>query len=260
MGGKSTIMRQTALIVLLGQMGAPVPARSARWGSVSSLYTRIGAHDAIARGQSTFMVEMSELAHILHHADEHSLIVLDEIGRGTSTYDGISVAWATLEHICSQIRARTLFATHYHELTRLSQSIPRLDNAHMAVESQGNHSNSEFRFLYLLKEGPANESFGIHVARLAGIPKTVVSRAWKVLEELEQPGALSVQAHDSNQLSLFSMAVAAPAHEETKVEAEPHPVLTQIGLLDPNQMTPLEALNWLARLREMSRESDSKSS
>src|SRR6185437_11396087 len=246
MGGKSTIMRQTALIVLLGQMGAPVPAVSARWGSVSSLYTRIGAHDAIARGQSTFMVEMSELAHILHHADDRSLIVLDEIGRGTSTYDGISVAWATLEHICGKIRARTLFATHYHELTRLASSIPKLDNAHMAVESEKGATNSaevKFRFLYLLKEGPANESFGIHVARLAGIPKPVVARAWKVLEELEEGAQVSAHAptqlENAGQLSLF-----AP---------EPHPVLTEIDRLDPNRLTPLEALNYLARLREMAR-------
>jgi DNA mismatch repair protein MutS len=269
MGGKSTIMRQTALIVLLGQMGAPVPAKSARWGSVSSLYTRIGAHDAIARGQSTFMVEMTELAHILHHADERSLIVLDEIGRGTSTYDGISVAWATLEHIAGHIRARALFATHYHELTRLAgpgSGIPGLANAHMAVESQGNTSNSEFRFLYLLKEGPANESFGIHVARLAGIPKNVVSRAWKVLEELEQSQASyaeRVQARDINQLSLFS-AVSVPEARKVPEVLEVsetwahHPVLSEIDRLDPNQMTPLEALNWLAKLQEMSRESASK--
>src|SRR5206468_1880578 len=137
MGGKSTVMRQAALIVILGQLGAPVPARSARWGSVSSIHTRIGAHDALSRGQSTFMVEMSELAHILHHADERSLIVLDEIGRGTSTYDGISVAWATLEWISTQIRARTLFATHYHELTHLEGKLPLLSNAHLAVESKG---------------------------------------------------------------------------------------------------------------------------
>lgn len=251
MGGKSTIMRQTALIILLGQMGAPVPAQKAAWGAVSSLYTRIGAHDAIARGQSTFMVEMSELAHILHHADERSLIILDEIGRGTSTYDGISVAWATLEHICSQIQARTLFATHYHELTRLATSIPRLANAHMAVETQGNHANASFRFLYVLKNGPANESFGIHVARLAGIPKPVVARAWKVLEELEQT---SVQAEgaDSNQLSFFSAAQQEPAIQE------PHPALTQLGDLDPNTLTPLEALNWLAKLRAMSRDTAQK--
>jgi len=254
-------MRQTALIVLLGQMGAPVPALKASWGAVSSLYTRIGAHDAIARGQSTFMVEMSELAHILHHADDHSLIVLDEIGRGTSTYDGISVAWATLEYICAQIRARTLFATHYHELTKLSHSIPRLANAHMEVESHGTGANAQFRFLYLLKEGPANESIGIHVARLAGIPKAVVSRAWKVLEELEQSSRVNAQFADSNQLSFFAMAVAPDrSNAEPVAEPEPHPVLTRLDQLDPNQLTPLEALNWLAKLREMSRESDSKSS
>jgi DNA mismatch repair protein MutS len=257
MGGKSTIMRQTALILLLGQMGAPVPAQKARWGFVSSLYTRIGAHDAIARGQSTFMVEMSELAHILNTANERSFVVLDEIGRGTSTYDGISVAWATLEHICNTIRSRTLFATHYHELTRLSTSIPKLANAHMAVETQGNQANAEFRFLYLLKEGPANESFGIHVAKLAGIPKNVVSRAWKVLEELEQTTSPAVQASDSDQLSFFAFSKASATEPPVAV---PHPVLVQIGNLDPNQMTPLEALNWLAKLREMSLSPETKSS
>ena len=198
MGGKSTIMRQVALILILGQMGAPVPASQARWGSVSSLYTRIGAHDAIARGQSTFMVEMSELAHILHYADERSVIVLDEIGRGTSTYDGISVAWATLEWICSQLRARTLFATHYHELTRLSASLPLVANVHMAVERAG-----DLRFLYKLKEGAANESFGIHVARIAGLPKAVIDRAWTVLEELERH-APAREKVPSAQLSLFT--------------------------------------------------------
>lgn len=267
MGGKSTIMRQTALIVLLGQMGAPVPAQSARWGSVSSLYTRIGAHDAIARGQSTFMVEMSELAHILHHADDRSLIILDEIGRGTSTYDGVSVAWATLEWICMQIKARTLFATHYHELTRLSSSIPLLANAHMAVETSAEAglktgtSNAEFRFLYILKEGAANESFGIHVAKLAGLPKSVVDRAWKVLDELEQTSIASEASSltpDSQQLSFFSLG--APAPQLAAVPSEPHPVLTEIEKLNPNEMTPMQALTTLAKLQEMSRESDSTSS
>jgi DNA mismatch repair protein MutS len=254
MGGKSTIMRQTALIILLGQMGAPVPAKAAHWGSVSSLYTRIGAHDAIARGQSTFMVEMSELAHILHHADERSLIILDEIGRGTSTYDGISVAWSTLEWICREIRARTLFATHYHELTRLSASIPKLANAHMAVETGlGTESRtSEFRFLYLLKEGATNDSFGVHVAKLAGLPKSVIDRAWKVLDELEKNSIHAGSQPDPQQLPLFL---------DVKREPEPpHPVLTQIGKLNPNEMTPLQALNWLATLQEMSRESEPTSS
>jgi DNA mismatch repair protein MutS len=202
------------------------------------------------------MVEMTETANILNNATPRSLIVLDEIGRGTSTYDGISVAWATLEYICSEIKARTLFATHYHELTKLSQSIPRLANAHMAVESEGTGAAAQFRFLYVLKEGPANESIGIHVARLAGIPKAVVSRAWKVLDELERSSKVSAQVADTNQLSLFAMA---PIHDEP-VEPTPHPVLTQIDQLDPNRMTPLEALSWLAKLQEMSRESDSKSS
>jgi len=260
MGGKSTIMRQTALIVLLGQMGAPVPAQSARWGSVSSLYTRIGAHDAIARGQSTFMVEMSELAHILHHADDRSLIILDEIGRGTSTYDGVSVAWATLEWICTQIQARTLFATHYHELTRLSGSISLLANAHMAVETsaEAGTKNAEFRFLYILKEGAANESFGIHVAKLAGLPKSVVDRAWKVLDELEATAIASNNSGltpDTQQLSFF-----APGPVLAAVPAEPHPVLTEIEKLNPNEMTPMQALTTLAKLQEMSRESDSASS
>jgi DNA mismatch repair protein MutS len=199
MGGKSTVMRQCALIILLGQMGAPVPAASARWGSVSSVYTRIGAHDAIARGQSTFMVEMTELAHILHYADARSLIILDEIGRGTSTYDGMSIAWATLEWLCTRIKARTLFSTHYHELTKLAGTLPLLANAHMAVGREGgkNDKNAPIRFLYRLAEGPSSESFGIHVARIAGLPREVIDRACIVLTELE-----ATPTNDT-QLSLF---------------------------------------------------------
>ncbi|MBI4925880.1 MAG: DNA mismatch repair protein MutS, partial [Bdellovibrio sp.] len=142
--------------------------------------------DAISIGQSTFMVEMNELAYILHHANERSLIVLDEIGRGTSTYDGMSVAWATLEWISKKIKARTLFATHYHELTRLAQELPAVSNAHMAVEGTLNAQGGSIRFLYILKEGPTNESFGIHVASLAGLPKEIVSRAWDILSDLER--------------------------------------------------------------------------
>jgi DNA mismatch repair protein MutS len=182
MGGKSTVMRQVALTVILGQMGAPVPATSARWGVFKSLYTRIGAHDAIARGQSTFMVEMSELAHILRSADDRSLILLDEIGRGTSTYDGMSVAWSTLEWITEKIGARTLFATHYHELTALSETHPSLMNVHMAVESE---SNRDIRFLYELRDGATSDSFGIQVAALAGIPGPVLDRSWEILRRLE---------------------------------------------------------------------------
>lgn len=255
MGGKSTIMRQTALIVFLGQMGAPVPAASARWGSVSSVYTRIGAHDAIARGQSTFMVEMTELAQILHQSDERSLIVLDEIGRGTSTYDGISVAWATLEWICTQIRARTLFATHYHELTGLAGEFPLLANAHMAVEG-ARAPGQRLRFLYRLKEGPTNESFGIHVAKIAGLPKPVIDQAWRVLEDLETNSLNSGKnTQDPRQLSLFA-PTAAPRKAQP---VPPHPVVQALEEIDVNEMTPIQALNFVAKLREISHEPDSKS-
>lgn len=251
MGGKSTVMRQVALIIILGQAGAPVPATEARWGSISSLHTRIGAHDAIARGQSTFMVEMSELAHILHHADERSLIVLDEIGRGTSTYDGISVAWSTLEWICRQIGARTLFATHYHELTRLAgTALPLLANAHMAVESGG--FQGQLRFLYQLKEGPANESFGVHVARIAGLPAPVVERAWQVLEELEKSGAHSGSQTSSSEghLTLFNLDPPARGKKpRIEVRLEPHPVVEELKTVNFNDLTPLQALNLLAKLQ-----------
>jgi DNA mismatch repair protein MutS len=261
MGGKSTVMRQTALIVLLGQIGGPVPAAQASWGAVSSLYTRIGANDAIARGQSTFMVEMSELAHILHHADERSLIILDEIGRGTSTYDGMSVAWSTLEWISARVKSRTLFATHYHELTRLASQLPAVANAHMAVEGTRSLSSGSLRFLYLLREGPANESFGVHVARLAGLPRGVIERAWKILEELEA-GSVNTAAPDreSSQLSLFdAQTPKSAASSESALAlaeappAEPHPVLVELDTVDVNAMTPMQALNWVAKLQSQYR-------
>lgn len=248
MGGKSTVMRQVALIVILGQMGAPVPAASARWGVVSSIYTRIGAHDAIARGQSTFMVEMTELAHILHHADARSLVVLDEIGRGTSTYDGISVAWSAFEWIVTKLGCRTLFATHYHELTKLPNFLPRVANAHMAVES----TRGNLRFLYQLREGAANESFGIQVAKLAGLPTPVISRAWKVLSELEEG------ATGQSQLSLFSgnppeaeaglsmgevLSTESVTHSaQDEIANEISRELTHLSL---NEMTPIQALTML---------------
>ena len=252
MGGKSTVMRQVALILILGQMGAPVPAKRARWGYVSSLYTRIGAHDAIARGQSTFMVEMSELAHILHFADERSLIILDEIGRGTSTYDGISVAWATLEWICAQVRARTLFATHYHELTRLAGTLPLLANAHLAVEAT---RDKHLRFLYQLREGPANESFGVHVARIAGLPNAVVERAWRVLEELEKGGtsekaALVTAVEDLSQMSFFDQ----PNDKNDKLDSTPvyvvPPVIRELEDVNIDDLTPIQALNFLLKLQD----------
>ena len=264
MGGKSTVMRQVALIAILGQMGAPVPATKARWGSFSSVHTRIGAHDAIARGQSTFMVEMSELAHILHNADKRALIVLDEIGRGTSTYDGISVAWATLEWICSKIEARTLFATHYHELTRLASRLPRVANAHMAVDGDRGakkSASSSLRFLYELREGASSDSFGIQVAKLAGLPLPVIQRAWKVLEDLEQ-GTIGGSEQDPNQLSLFNGATASTNTSSTDTASEnisgllplQKELLLKIQEADIENLTPVQALNVLAQLRENARE------
>lgn len=260
MGGKSTVMRQVALIVILGQMGAPVPAVSARWGAFSSIYTRIGAHDAISRGQSTFMVEMSELAHILQNADEKSLIILDEIGRGTSTYDGMSVAWATLEWICNKIKARTLFATHYHELTRIADEIPVLENAHLSVESKKTEGKQHLRFLYLLCDGAANESYGIQVGQLAGLPDPIIRRAWKVLGQLEKNQSPATgNLHDPNQLSLFE----ASFPEEKPVEEpslEPHPTLTELEQVNINEMTPVQALNFVVKLKDsLNEESGSNS-
>ncbi len=252
MGGKSTVMRQAALTLILGQMGSAVPAQAARWGVVSRLYTRIGAHDAIARGQSTFMVEMSELAHILHHAEERSFIVLDEIGRGTSTYDGLSVAWATLEWMSKKLRCRTLFATHYHELTSLAGELPGVANAHMGVEGAKNGSASKnLRFLYRLKDGPAQESFGIHVAQLAGLPQPVVQRAWKILDQLEHSN--TNHPVDPSQLSLFSSA--AQAEVVLTATPTPHPLLIELQNTEINHMTPIQALNFVVRLQEIARES-----
>ena len=205
------------------------------------------------------MVEMSELAHILHHADERSLIVLDEIGRGTSTFDGMSVAWAALEWICSRLGARTLFATHYHELTQLAGRLPRLANAHMAVEGGRLAGPGGLRFLYKLREGPANESFGIQVAELAGIPRPVVQRAWEVLESLEGPrhGSAPEQGHaaapgpfgTAAQLALFSPA-PEPSAGPASPAAEPEPAIGELLDAELDLMTPLEALNFLSALQK----------
>ena len=245
MGGKSTIMRQTALIVVLGQMGLPVPAMSASWGIFHSIFTRIGAHDAITQGQSTFMVEMTELADIIRRADERSLVILDEIGRGTSTYDGMSVAAATLDWIVKKIQSRTLFATHYHELTDLEKRLPRLKNAHMAVETDATDPKKNFRFLYQLKMGATNDSFGIQVASLAGLPEPLIQRAWKFLHELEAQSVPVIETQNPNQLSLFEQVSQQPT--------EPDPVRTEVMGLNLNLMSPLEALNRLSEIQERHR-------
>jgi len=248
MGGKSTFLRQAALIVLLGQMGAFVPARSARIGLVDRVFTRIGAMDFLSVGQSTFMVEMLETAAILHNATSRSLILLDEVGRGTSTFDGLSIAWAVAErlHERPDIRPRTLFATHYHELTELALTLPRIKNYHVSVREW----RDEVVFLRKIVPGPSDRSYGIHVAKLAGLPPDVIDRAREILfnlekQELDESGLPRLARRDRapgdrNQLLLFAEDREYALLRELKEELEG---------LDPASLTPLEALNILAGLK-----------
>ena len=189
MSGKSTYMRQAALIQLLAQAGSFVPAREAHVGLVDGIYTRVGALDELAQGRSTFMVEMQELSNILHSATEESLVILDEVGRGTATYDGISIAWAATEYLHNEVRARTLFATHYHELTALADHLPRVANVHVAVDER----DGEVTFLRTVRDGPTNRSYGVHVADLAGVPEPVVGRADEVLDRLREEKAIEAK-------------------------------------------------------------------
>jgi DNA mismatch repair protein MutS len=233
MAGKSTLLRQIGLCVLLAQIGAFVPARRARIGVVDRLFTRVGAADNLARGQSTFMVEMSETSAILHGASARSLVLLDEIGRGTSTYDGVAIAWAVTEFLHTAIGCKTIFATHYHELTQLTEELAHARNYNVAVREVGD----DVVFLHRLEPGGADRSYGIHVGRLAGLPAPVLARAREVLRLLEAGHHVVQQPAppppDVQQLALFSQ----PA---------PHPLLAELGGLDVNTLSPLEALNRLA--------------
>jgi DNA mismatch repair protein MutS len=230
MSGKSTYLRQVALIFLLAQMGCFVPARQARLGITDRIFTRIGAQDEIHAGQSTFMVEMIETANILHNATNRSLLILDEVGRGTSTYDGVSIAWAVVEYIHNhpRLRARTLFATHYHELTHMVDSLPGIRNYNVAVVEEG----GEVVFLHHINPGGADKSYGIHVAEIAGLPRSVINRAQEILAQFEA----SID-HPSGEESL-------PIHQMTFV-ADSHPLLDELEALDLNSLNPLEALNRL---------------
>jgi DNA mismatch repair protein MutS len=232
MAGKSTYLRQVALIVLMAQIGSFVPADRARIGLVDRIFTRIGAQDDIATGQSTFMVEMVETANILHHASARSLIVLDEIGRGTSTYDGLSIAWAVVEYIHNhpRLRAKTLFATHYHELIQLANHLPHVRNYNVAVAEEGDR----VVFLHHIVPGGADRSYGIHVAQLAGLPKPVIRRAEELLEELEQ-----------GQRDHVTAAAAEDAPLQLSLFGAKNPVLDELEKLDVNALSPLEALNKL---------------
>jgi DNA mismatch repair protein MutS len=235
MAGKSTILRQIGLCVVLAQLGSFIPARSAKVGVVDRLFTRVGASDNLAGGQSTFMVEMSETSAILHNATPQSLVLLDEIGRGTSTYDGVAIAWAVTEHLHDQVGCRTMFATHYHELMQLPEQLEHARNLNVAVKEAGN----TVVFLHRLEPGGTDRSYGIHVAQLAGLPEPVVRRATGVLHRLEgehrvAPGAPPAPT-DPEQLALFGSA--------------PNPALEELKALQLDQLTPLEALNRLAELQ-----------
>jgi DNA mismatch repair protein MutS len=230
MSGKSTFLRQVALIVLMAQIGSFVPASAARIGLVDRIFTRIGAQDEIFAGQSTFMVEMTETANILNHATPRSLLILDEIGRGTSTYDGLSIAWAVVEYIHNHpgVRSRTLFATHYHELIQMAELLPGIQNYNVAVTESG----GTVVFLHKIVAGGSDRSYGIHVAQLAGLPAPVIQRAAEILKELETSSgtAFEQEANNSQQLALFP---------------ELNPLLEELQKLDLNVLSPIEALNHL---------------
>ena len=239
MGGKSTYLRQTALIVILAQMGSFVPARSARLGIVDRVFTRIGASDNLARGRSTFMVEMTETSAILHTATARSLILLDEVGRGTSTYDGLAIAWAAIEFLHARVHAKTLFATHYFELTELAEQLSGVKNYHVSVKETG----GSVVFLRKVEPGAADRSYGIEVAKLAGLPNEVVVRAREVLAEHESA---------EHQLTGHLTPGAEPERPAQLTIFTPlsQPVLEKLREVDLNRLTPLEALNLLAELKK----------
>ncbi len=235
MGGKSTYMRQTALIVLLAHIGSFIPADSASIGPVDRIFTRIGASDDLATGRSTFMVEMTETANILNNATDQSLVLMDEIGRGTSTFDGMSLAWSCAHQLATQLRAFTLFATHYFELTTLPETLPNVTNVHLDAVEHG----EEIVFMHSVKEGAANQSYGLQVAQLAGVPREVVQRARERLRELEGSSAARAENESpSHQIGLFETAA-------------PHPLLQAMETVDPDNLSPREALQVLYRLREL---------
>ncbi len=236
MGGKSTYMRQTALITLLACCGLPVPADAARIGPIDQIFTRIGASDDLAGGRSTFMVEMTETAHILHHATRESLVLLDEIGRGTSTFDGLALAWAVAKYILSESGALTLFATHYFELTQLAQQYKQLANVHLDAKEHGD----DLVFLHAVEDGPASQSYGIQVARLAGVPSKVIAAAKRRLKELED-----AQIHRGPQADLF----VEP--EEVISENKRDELLEALAAINPDELSPKEALEEIYRLVQL---------
>jgi DNA mismatch repair protein MutS len=255
MGGKSTYMRQAALIVILTHMGSYVPAERVCVGPLDRIFTRIGAADDLAGGRSTFMVEMTEAANILHNATSRSLILMDEIGRGTSTFDGLSLAWSMARHIAARVKAFTLFATHYFELTALASEVEACVNVHLDATEHGDG----IVFLHAVREGPANRSYGLQVAQLAGVPREVIAQARRYLEALEsqRDRAAGSRGRRSPQteLPLFAPTLAevsvtaeAEASADTALAEE---MRSAIQALDPDSMSPRAALEALYKLREL---------
>jgi DNA mismatch repair protein MutS len=243
MAGKSTFLRQNALIALLAQMGSYVPATSAHIGMISQLFSRVGASDDLARGRSTFMVEMVETAAILNQADDHALVILDEIGRGTATYDGLSIAWATLEHLHDVNQSRALFATHYHEMTALSRKLDGVDNATVAVKE----FDGDVVFLHEVKKGAADRSYGVQVAKLAGLPDAVIARARVVLEALEK-GEREGGATKNTLIDDLPLFANTPPSAPIKFKASP--ALDLLGDILPDELSPKQALDLIYKLKE----------
>ncbi len=236
-GGKSTVMRQTALIVILAYIGSYVPAERAVIGPIDRIFTRIGASDNLAGGRSTFMVEMTETANILHNATPYSLVLMDEIGRGTSTFDGLALAWACAVHLAEQLKAFTLFATHYFELTRLADEYAGIANVHLGAVEHGD----TIVFMYTVQDGPADRSYGLQVAALAGIPPAVVQHAKQRLQQLEKPG--------TTKAPVARARPAAPAPQLSLFAPDAQPVIDALAAIEPDTLTPRQALDFLYRLK-----------
>jgi len=250
MAGKSTFLRQNAHFVILAQAGFFVPAKKAEIGIVDKLFSRVGASDDLARGQSTFMVEMVETAAILNQATPNSLVILDEIGRGTSTYDGLAIAHATLEHLHNVNMCRALFATHYHELTILEDTLADVESYHMQIKEW----NQQVIFLHQVAKGRAGRSYGIHVAKLAGLPEIVVERAKNILSELESQRWKESQsgANNSVNLPLLSHTLMPTSAQKTYVQCEE--IMATLEALQPDDLSPKEALNRLYELCRLYKE------
>jgi DNA mismatch repair protein MutS len=243
MSGKSSYLRQVGLIVLMAQIGSFVPAKAATIGIVDKVFTRVGASDNIASGESTFLVEMHEAAHIVNTATKHSLILLDEVGRGTSTFDGISIAWSLTEYLHDRVGARTLFATHYHELNELADLFPRIRNYKVEVREYGD----KVVFLHKVTPGSADHSYGIQVAQMAGLPEEVTERAKKILRNLE---GSDLTVHGESMKTNKKGRIGSPEIQLTLFEAKDVALREELRTIDLDSMTPLQALERLAQLKE----------